>query len=494
MKIETEHRDDHQVKVIAELEPEALEQYRLQAARKFSRETKIPGFRPGKAPLSVVRRIVGEEALTQQAVELMVDAVYPEMLKEADLHPSYPGALEEVISLEPPKMSFLVPLAAEVTLGDYRALRKDYTPATVTDEDVDTFITRLQTSYSTAEPVERAAQEGDLVSVQVQGTLTSPNEGEEPEFIKQTSFQALIGDSTLQRDNWPFPGFSKELVCLSAGDEKDITYVYPEDSEMEKMRGREIIFHVDVQNVKEMKKPELNDEFAKTLGEFETMDDLRKAIRQQQEESKNAEYEREYFNGLVDEIVETSTIKYPPQMLEEEEESVLKSIQQNLSQQRLDLETYLKMVELSREEFIAKEVTPTAKRRLERSLVLDQVARDEKIQLEQSELETAFNEAFSELQSSTDITKMRREVSDERISEFLTYEAASRALNRRVMQRLKQIASGEEITEPATEEAAPAETSAEIETPAAVEEIADTASEVTGPESTPASDAEEPQA
>lgn len=481
MKIETEPRDDHQIKVTAELDAAALDQYRQQAARKISRETKIPGFRPGKAPLAVIRRMVGDEALTQQAVELMVDAVYPDLLKEADLHPSYPGALDEVISLEPPKLSFIIPLTPEVTLGDYRALRKDYTLEPITDTEVDEIITRLQTSYATAEAVERAAQDGDMVSVELNGTLSQPEEGEEAEFIKTTSFQVLIGESVVQRDNWPYPGFSKELVGLSADDEKDITYTYPEDFDLEKMRGREIVFHVKVQNVKAMNKPELNEDFAKSLGGFETMDAVRTAIRDQQQETKQQEYERDYFNGLVDQIVEGATIKYPPQMLEEEQETVLRSIEQNLAQQRMDLETYLKMIQHSREEFIAEEVAPTAKRRLERSLVLDQVARDENIKLAQEELQTAFEEAFSELQSGADLKKMRRQVSDERLSEFLTYEAASRALNRRVMQRLKQIATGEEIID----------TPAEEEETALVEEVAETADT---PEITDAQDAETPEA
>lgn len=480
MKIETEPRDDHQIKVIAELDAAALDQYRQQAARKISRETKIPGFRPGKAPMNVIRRMVGDEALTQQAVELMVDAVYPDVLKEADLHPSYPGALDEVMSLEPPKLAFIIPLTPEVTLGDYRAVRKDYTLEPVSDEDVEAVVNRLQSSYATAEPVERAAEDGDMVSVEVAGTLSKPEEGEDPEFIKATTFQVYIGETSIQRDTWPYPGFSKELIGMAANDEKDITYVYPEDSDLEKMRGREIVFHVRVQSVKAMHKPELNEDFAKQLGDFADMDALRTAIRDQQQESKQQEYERDYFNELVDQIVEGATIKYPPQMLEEEQESVLRGIEQNLAQQRLDLETYLKMIEQNRDEFIAKEVTPMAKRRLERSLVLDQVARDEKIKLEQNELETAFNEAFSELQTGADLQKMRREISDERLSEFLTYEAASRALNRRVMQRLKQIATGEEIIDtPAEEESAP------------VEEVAETADT---PETTEAKDAETPEA
>lgn len=193
----------------------------------------------------------------------------------------------------------------------------------------------------------------------------------------------------------------------------------------------------------------------------------------------------------MDQIIEGATIKYPPQMLAEEEETVLRSIEQNLQQQRMDLETYLKMIEMDRPAFIAKEVTPMAKSRLERSLVLDQVARDENIRLEQKELETAFNETFSELQNSADIEKMRRQVSDERLSEFLTYEAASRALNRRVMQRLKQIATGEEIIDTPEAEEIVEDAGAEPVEDAGAELVEETANT---PEDTEEKDAEAPEA
>lgn len=132
-----------------------------------------------------------------------------------------------------------------------------------------------------------------------------------------------------------------------------------------------------------------------------------------------------------------------------------------------------------------------AKSRLERSLVLDQVARDENIRLEQKELETAFNETFSELQNSADIEKMRRQVSDERLSEFLTYEAASRALNRRVMQRLKQIATGEEIIDTPEAEEIVEDAGAEPVEDAGAELVEETANT---PEDTEEKDAEAPEA
>lgn len=476
MKIETEPREDHQLKIIAELESSVLEKYKLQAARKISHDTKIPGFRPGKAPYNVIRRMFGDEAIQEQAVELMVDAIYPEMLKEAEVKPSYPGSLEEVISLDPPKLAFLVPLASEVTLGDYRSVRKEYSPQPVTEDEVNAFVKRLQSNYATAEPVDHPAQDGDLVAAKVTGTLTHPEEGEEAEFIKETPVQLILGDSTVQQDTWPYPGFSKELIGLSENEEKDILYVYPEDSDVEKMRGKEINFHVVVQSIKAMHLPEINDEFAQSLGEYETVEVLRKSVREQLESTKQQEYDRDYFNGLVDEIIDQATIKFPPQMLAEEEEQVLRNIEQNLSQQRMDLDTYLKLMQMDKAAFVEKEVRPTAKHRLEHSLVLDQIARDENIRLAEDELQSAFSEAFQELQATTDLQKMQRKISSEKLSEFLTYEAASRALNRRVMQQLKLIATGQ------------GDVPQEEETPAAEETEAASIPEAAGEETAPSAE------
>ncbi|HEX9029102.1 MAG TPA: trigger factor family protein, partial [Anaerolineales bacterium] len=117
MKLETEVRDDHQVRLITEIEPDQYEKSKHKAARKIANETRIPGFRPGKAPYDMVRRYIGEAKINSEALELLMDAVYPEAIKEAGIEPFGPGSLEEILSTEPVKFAFLVPLAPTVNLG-----------------------------------------------------------------------------------------------------------------------------------------------------------------------------------------------------------------------------------------------------------------------------------------------------------------------------------------------------------------------------------------
>ena len=220
MKIETTPRDDHQVSIIAEFETEFMEKYKRQAARKISQETKVPGFRPGKAPYDIIRRMYGDEAIQKEAIELMLDKVYPDVLKEAGIEPGGPGSLEEVISQDPPKLSFVVPLAPKVELGDYRSIRKEYNPPSVAEDEVDRVIKNLRANYSTAEPVDRAIEEGDLVSVKVSGEFTHPAEGEETVAIKENTVQMIVGENEFETDDWPYEGFTRVLVGLNEKDEQ----------------------------------------------------------------------------------------------------------------------------------------------------------------------------------------------------------------------------------------------------------------------------------
>jgi trigger factor len=472
LKIETEPRDDHQVKLTAEFEPEVTEKYKHQAARKIAKESKIPGFRPGKAPYDIVRRLYGDKLIEEQAVELLVDDLYPQILKEAGVEPAGAGQLENIISMDPPKFSFIVPLAPEVKLNDYHAMRQEYAPEPVTDEDVTKFMRNLQTGSATAEPVERPVQEGDLVYAKVNGILSEPAEGEDPDLIKETPLQVIIGENNPDPDDFPFEGFSKELIGMAPNEQKKIPYTYPEDSKYEKLRGKKVEFTLTVESVKAMKLPELNDEFAQSMGDFTSLDDLRKNIQTQLEVNRSNEYDQKYLNEFIDKIVQESTIEYPPQILEDEEKEILEDIEHDLSHQQLDLDTYLKTRQLEKDAFIEDEVKPSAKKRLERSLLLEQIAQAEKIELDRKELEAAVTQTLLQLQNQPNQRKPRSKAEMRNMTNVVTIQTANRLLNRQIMDRLKEIGSGkfvpaqETVAEtPAEEKSVPEPTTGEEQIP-----------------------------
>ncbi|MHC1740928.1 MAG: trigger factor [Anaerolineaceae bacterium] len=442
MKIKTELRDDHQMKVVAEFEADVLEKYKHQAARKIASRAKIPGFRPGKAPYDVILRLYGEEAITEEAKGLLVDDSYPAILDEAKINPAAPGSLEEISESEPITATFIVPLEPTVELGEYQSLRKKYAVKAVTEKQVDEFIERMRKNYATAEPSTSPAADGDLVGLKLDATLTQPTEGEKAEVLKESPLQVVIGENDPELNDFPYPGFSENLKGLSENDEKTFKYSYPEDSKYDRLRGKEVEFHALIESVKTLRLPELNDEFAQSVGDFETLAKLREMVRTQLESQARNEYEKDYFDDLIEKLVKGATIKYAPQTLEHEMEHVVESIQQDLAQQHMELDIYLKTIKKEKADWMEGDVKPAARKRLERSLVLDELAKVEKVEVGNEELQNEFTSMINEMQYSMDPKKLQKELKSERFANALAMEAASRLLNRKVLDCLKNIATG----------------------------------------------------
>lgn len=442
MKITTEAREDHQMQVVAEFEANALEKFKRTAARKIAAKAKIPGFRPGKAPYDVIARLYGEPAIEEEAIELMVEDIYPKMLDEAKINPSAPGSLQDIDKGDPLKFTFLVPLEPTVDLGAYREIGKEYTPKAVTEKQVEEFIARLQRTYATAEPVERPAEKGDLVYVKVDATLTNPEGDDKPELLKDSPLQLVIGENDTEENDFPYAGFGDNLIGLAANEEKTFNYTYGSDSKYDKLRGKAVEFHVTLQSVKHLALPELNDDFAAQFGEFDTMDKLHDGVKSQIENRQNAEYDQEYFEGLLDDITSAAVIKYPPQLLEHESEHVVEDVTRDLEQQRMELDAYLKTLKKEKDVWMEEDVKPAAKKRLERSLVMEELSRVERVQVSKEEVQNEVGQMVTEMSNSGDVKNLEKQLKNERVVNAITMQAASRVLNRNLFARLKDIATG----------------------------------------------------
>lgn len=454
LKIEKQSRDDHQVKVIAEYEATELEKYKHQAARKIASKGKIPGFRPGKAPYDVIVRVYGDPAIEEEAIELMVEDQYPKILDEAKIDPAAPGTLEDIAKGDPIKFSFIIPLEPEVDLGEYKTLRKKYTVKPVAEKEITQFIDRLKKNYATAESVDRPSKEGDLVYVKLDAHLVNPTGDDKADLLKDSPLQVVIGEKDPEVVDFPYAGFGDNLVNLKANDEKVVPYTYPQDSKYDKLRGKEVEFHVKVESVKSLALPAFDDAFAQTVGEFETADKLKESIKEQLKNRAQAEYEQGYFDELIETLVKKATIKYPPQVLEHEMEHVEEHVKEDLAQQRMELDVYLKTLKKEKATWIEEDIKPAARKRLERSLVLDKLAKEEKIEIKNEDLQKEYTQIISEMQQSTEIKKLEKQLKNERVANALAMEAATRVLNRQVLNRLKDIATGkgeEKASEPVTE-------------------------------------------
>jgi trigger factor len=455
LKIEKQLLDDHQMQLTVEVEAELMDSNKRRAARQIAKRGKIPGFRPGKAPYEVIVRHYGEAAIVEQAMDLLVDDIYPKVLEEAEIQPAAAGSLEKIEELDPPKLIFRVPLAPEIDLGDYRSLRLPYKWSAPGKKELDEALNEMQQMYATTETVERPVELGDYVMVDVKGERAKPKEEEDRARALSRNGYALVVRKEAKDDDWPYPGFSKELVGMSAEETKTVKHKFPKEDPDESLQGETIKFEVTVKSVRSMTLPELDDEFAKTTGQFETLDELKEAVKKDLEARSKDEYDDEYYRELIDKIKEKAIIKYPPQVVEHEAEHVVDDLRQRLSQQGLDLETYFKMRQTTEEQFIEEEAKPVAVKRLERSLILDQIARDEKIEVDEGSLQNEFGQTLTELQyQGLNLGKVRGgKRGQQQVAEAIAMESASRLMTRRTLERLKAIATGEYKPEEAEKEA-----------------------------------------
>lgn len=455
MKIETTFTDDHQAKLTVEFDPEPMEEYKRRAARELAKRTKIPGFRPGKAPYHMIERTLGLPTILDEAIELLVDDQYPKILEEAKIAPYGPGSLTNIQQLDPPILEFSVPLEPVVSLGDYQAVRVEYDLKATEEQEVDDTLGELVDRNTTFVAVERAAQEGDQVTVKLSAERKNAEEGKSLTLIKEREVPLMIESADEEKTrSWPFPGFSHHLVGLSAGDEKTIDYRYADDSVLESLRGTEAIFKVQVVAVKITQKPALDDEFAKTMGEFETLDQLRVEVRKSLEERAKTEYEENFRTQIMDALQKDTEIKFPPQMLERETNAMLEQLKHRMHEQGVDYPTYLKTRQMDEAGFLA-EIKPNAEQRMKRSLVLLEVMKKEGIEVKPDELQSETIRMLGQLGEMMPAEELRKTLREENMQNLIA-NVSSELLVDKTWKRLEAIARGE--GELAAIEAAAAET------------------------------------
>ncbi len=452
MKIETEIRDDHQARLTVELDESSMEDAKQRAARKLARQVKIPGFRPGKAPYAMILRQIGEGAILEEATEILVNDIYPQAIEEAGIEPYGPGSLENVESVEPPKFEFLVPLRAEVELGDYRSVSISYEYEPVTEDAVEQAVQELRERQAVLEPADRPVQEGDMVYIRLSGKRTQAPEGEDPTLVRERPMPVIVEEESADTTTeWPFPGFSRQVIGMSAGDEKTLTHTFSQESQFESLRGVEAEFQVKVEEVKARLLPELNDDFAQAAGEFSTLEELYQRVRDDLDAQARNQYHEEYDEKVLEEMVNISTIKYAPQMLEQEIDSTIEQLNSRLAQQNQDIDLYLKAREMDMDA-LREEVRPTAETQLKRKLVLMEIAEAEKIVLDPDEVQSETIRTMEMMQRVLSKAEARR-LSDQSTVQNLIQNIMMDMMTGKTFELIRQIARGDAPPLPGAEAA-----------------------------------------
>ena len=398
LNIEQLNLENHQVKLTVQIETTKLEEAKHRAARKISQQKKIPGFRPGKAPYPIIVRTIGEESILEEALDLLVKEIYPKVIEESKIKPYGPGSLENMPKLDPPTFEFIVPLEPEVNLGDYKKIRLPYKLKSITKKDINKVLDDLRERQVVLEPIDQPAREGDQVYIKLSIKRIQPTENEIQSIVNDRRMPVII--SSVKAENkaeWPYPGFSHQLIGLTKGEEKVFQYTYPLDTNFKELRGKETEVLVAIEEIKKRILPELTDEFAQSVGEqYENLatllDDIRKSLEKQAKE----DYDSSYNDKIMAEMLKDTVIKYPPPMVEREIDLYLHQLEDRLAQQKLDMDTYLKMRKIDAAALRA-EAKPLAEERLKRTLILLEISKAENIHVENSELESESMRTLDEL-------------------------------------------------------------------------------------------------
>ncbi|MCG2767432.1 MAG: trigger factor [Anaerolineae bacterium] len=424
MKINTEEIADREVALTLEPEPERVEKAVRRVARKVAKRIKIPGFRPGKAPFQIVERTVGREYLLDEAASEMASELYKEALDKTGLEPYAPADLQ-ILSLDPVSLKVTVALTPEVDLGDYQAIRVEPgDEVVVTDEQVDESLQEVQERLSEWDSVERAVQMGDQIVIDIMG-----NKGDDVLFDEKE--QELI----LTEDVSP-PGFSEQLLGIEPEESKEFSCTYPDDFPDEDLQGQEIAFKVTLHGVREKQAPVLDDELAKSAGDYETLEDLKQALRDGIQQRLEEEARDRLAETAVKALVEQASVTYPAVALKDEVDDMIASYEKRLESQGFTLDSYLNMTGQT-SEVLRGEFESGAKERLVRSLVLAELTKAEGIKVEGDEVNEEIARIASTYGDKASVVKRAL------TQRGATSSIASDLYSRKAIDRLIAIATGQ---------------------------------------------------
>ncbi|GER87680.1 trigger factor [Dictyobacter vulcani] len=354
------------------------------AYRKLVKQFDIHGFRPGKAPRTVLERRVGKEYIYQEGLDDLISEAYRNALKENDLTPiSQPKLDAPVFEMgQDYHFSLTVPVITPVELADYKSMHFDREEVTVSSEEVEEELAGFQNRTADWETVERPVEYDDRIKADLK--LTS---GEQQiSDLKENTFEI-----TKERHGL-FSGMDEHIIGMKTGESKSFTATIPEDYTNEKLAGKEANYDVTVVSVESKQVPALDDDFAKKVSDdqFDNMEDLRKAISDNILERKKRSSTEELRDKAIKEVIEKSTFVIHPALIDEEVAEMEHQFGHMLEQQHINMNQYLGMVKKTQEEY-REELRPEAEERVKRQLVLEQIASEEQITVEPGEIEALFN-------------------------------------------------------------------------------------------------------
>lgn len=383
MKLTTERKPGSIIELSITADDAEFQEAIDNAIKNQAKNVQIPGFRKGKAPKSMVERFYGgREVFAQDAAEKLMDKLYQQALKDEDISPVGDPELSSM-ELEP-TLSFVVdvPVYPEIELGDYKTVRVEPVDAAVTDEDIQEVMDRLQKQKGEWKDVEgRKPTEGDQVTIDY-----TVHEGDEEFQEPVTDAKWVLGETNLLEQ------LREKIEELEPGQTDEFEVFFEEDDESAdpKIRGKQLKYSVTLKGVKERELPEWTDELAKEIAGAESIDDLREQINADIHQGKTGDGRQSVINDIVEKVAETTTIDIPTVMVDEEIEHQLSHRKEDMQRQGLTWEQFL-MFSGQDEETIKEDLRPEAERRLRNTMILQEIARVENIEVTEEDLDAEID-------------------------------------------------------------------------------------------------------
>ena len=402
MSLQVEKLEKNMAKLTIEVSAEDLDKAMEKAYQKQKSRISLPGFRKGKAPRKMIESMYGKGVFMEDAVNSLVPQEYTKALGECDLEiVSQPEI--NVTQMEPGKALIFtadVAVKPEVTLGDYKGVEVPKSEITVTDEEVDAEVKKEQDKNARTVAVEdRAAANGDITTIDFEGFV----DGVAFEGGKGTDYALTLGSGTF------IPGFEDQLVGANTGDHVEVKVTFPEEYQEKELAGKEAVFQCDVKKIETKEVPELDDEFAKDVSEFDTLAEYKEDVKKKLTEKKEKEARTAKENAAVDKAIENAQMDIPELMTKTECRQMMDDFSRRMQQQGLSMEQYFQFTGQSMDKMM-EDMKPQALKRIQTRLVLEKVAEAENIRPSEEEI-------TEEIQKMSDAYKMEADKIREAIGE-----------------------------------------------------------------------------
>lgn len=403
MSLQVEKLEHSMAKMTIEVPAEKFAEAMEKAYQRSKNKISVPGFRKGKVPKAIVEKMYGPAVFYEDAANLLIPDAYEEALKECDLDiVSQPQI--DVTQIEKDKPFIFtaeVAVKPEVKLGEYKGIEVAKANVEVTDAEVDAEIEKEREAQSRMIPVEdRPVADGDIATVDFEGFVDGvPFEGGKGE-----NYPLTIGSHSF------IDTFEEQLIGVNIGEEKEVNVTFPEQYQAKELAGKPAMFKVTVKEIKMKELPEVDDEFAQEVSEFDTLEEYKADVRKQVLDRKEAQAKTQKEDAVIEKIVENAEMDIPKPMVDTQIRQMANELAQNLQQQGLTLEQYMQFTGMTPDKF-NEQMEPQAMRRIQSRLVLEAIAKEENIEVSDERMDEEIQKMAEMYQMEAD--KLRELLGEE---------------------------------------------------------------------------------